>query len=109
MFVTKIDFLMFRKMRKVLNLLVVLLIFLVFSCSSSNSLNNTDIIPDSDSDDIETVDDDSDSEGEKNDNKIFEETEPINGYKRCYDKITAGEAAGKLRRYNNFFQRWRLR
>ena len=51
-------------MKKVLNLLLVLLVFLAFSCSSSHSLNDTDILPDgdSDSDDIETVDDDSDSQ-----------------------------------------------
>jgi len=49
-------------MKKVLNLMVILLIFLLFSCSSSNSSNDSDIIPDDDSDDIETVDDDSDSQ-----------------------------------------------
>ena len=52
-------------MKKFLNLLVVLLVFLVFSCSSSQSSNDTDVMPDADSnsDDIETVDDDSGSQG----------------------------------------------
>ena len=41
----------------------IFLAFVLFvSCSSSNSSNESDIIPDDDSDDIETVDDDSDSQ-----------------------------------------------
>ena len=52
-------------MRKHLSLfLVFFCLFFLFSCSSSHSSNDTDIIPDGDSnsDDIETVDDDSDSQ-----------------------------------------------
>ena len=43
----------------------VLGLFFLVSCSSSHSSNDTDVMPntDSDSDDIETVDDDSDSQG----------------------------------------------
>ena len=50
-------------MKKVSNLLIVLLVFLVFSCSSSHSSNDTDVLPDTDtnSQDSET-DDDTDSE-----------------------------------------------
>ena len=87
--------------------------FLLFSCSSSKSQNDTDILPDYDEEmhDSETVDDDSDSqsskivddsEGNPNEdiepdetsNEIFEKTEPINGYARCYDKIPAGDYEG---------------
>ena len=53
-------------MRKHLSLfLLFFCLFFLFSCSSSNSSNDTDILPDadSDSDDTETVDDDSDSQG----------------------------------------------
>lgn len=42
--------------------LVVLAVFVLFSCSSSHSPADSDIIPDSDSDDIETVADDTDSD-----------------------------------------------
>ena len=88
-------------------------VLLLFSCSSSHSSNDSDIFPDFDfdSDNSENiVDDDSDSEEdsdfiedsdetddfdsdiedpEEPDDGIFEKTEPINGYKRCYDKIPA--------------------
>ena len=100
-------------MKRFLNLSVVLLVFLVFSCSSSKSQNDSDIIPneDIDSDNIETFDDDSDSQyseivddsdetpdlndsdsdetsycGEENEEE-FDDTDRINGYKRCYDEI----------------------
>ena len=45
-------------------IIALFLIFLLFACSSSKSQNDTDILPDADvdSDDIETVDDDSDSQ-----------------------------------------------
>ena len=51
-------------MQKYSKIIALFLIFLVFSCSSSHSSNDTDVMPntDSDSDDIETVDDDSDSQ-----------------------------------------------
>ena len=49
-------------MTKYSKIIVLFLIFLLFSCSSSHSSNDTDILPDSDSDNIETVDDDSDSQ-----------------------------------------------
>ena len=55
-------------MKKYLNLLVILLVFLglffLISCSSSQSSNDSDSIPDADSDthDSETVDDDSDTQ-----------------------------------------------
>ena len=50
-------------MRKHLSLFLVFLGFAFFvSCSSSNSSNDTDIVPIADSDDIETVDDDSDTQ-----------------------------------------------
>ena len=51
-------------MKRFLNLSVVLLVFLIFSCSSSKSQNDSDILPDvdADSDEIETLDDDSDSQ-----------------------------------------------
>ena len=89
------------------------LIFLL-SCSSSKSGNDTDILPDSD--DSESIaDNNTDSEEdsyfiddydekpdhdtdsatpEEPDNEIFEETEPVNGYARCYDKIPAGDYDG---------------
>ena len=50
-------------MKKVLNLLIVLLVFLLFSCTSSKSQNDSDILPDADSDEVENLDDDSDSQG----------------------------------------------
>ena len=49
-------------MKKLLNLLNIFFILLFFYCSSSNSSNDSDMIPDSDSDGLETVDDDSDSQ-----------------------------------------------
>ena len=97
-------------MKRFLNLSVVLLVFLVFSCNSSHSSNDSDILPDSDADvqDSETVDDDSDSQSskiidsdempdadsEETSDGIFEKTQPINGYARCYDKIPAGSYEG---------------
>ena len=96
-------------MKKVLNLLVILLVFLIFSCSSSHSSNDTDILPDEDIDtqDSETQDDDSDSQDseivddsdetpdqDETPVEIFEKTEPINGYARCYDEIPAGPYEG---------------
>ena len=45
--------------------------------------------------DSESNDTDSDIEDpEEPDDGIYEETEPINGYKRCYDKIPAGAYEG---------------
>ena len=51
-------------MNKFLKLLVGMSVALLFSCSSSHSPNDTDILPDADSDgsDTETIDDDSDSQ-----------------------------------------------
>ena len=88
-------------------------LFLLVSCSSSKNPNDTDILPDSDinTQDSETIDDDSDlqeaefvddlEQEDADDNEptepaeeIFEDTEPINGYKRCYDKIPAGPYEG---------------
>lgn len=95
-----------------------LIIFLISSCSSSHSSADSDIIPDSDSDNSENIiDEDTDSEEdfdfiddseeksdqdsdsdiedtEEPDDGIFEETAPINGYARCYDKIPAGDYEG---------------
>ena len=52
-------------MQRLLNFLLILLVFLLFSCSSSKSQNDSDIIPNSDSDNSETiVNDDTDSEEE---------------------------------------------
>ncbi|MBR4531781.1 hypothetical protein IKO70_05165, partial [bacterium] len=97
-------------MKKLMNfLLVFLMISGLFSCSSSHSSTDSDVLPDSD--DSETItDDDSDSQEseiiddsdadsdvenpEQPDDGIFEETEPINGYARCYDKIPAGDYEG---------------
>ena len=64
----------------------------LFSCSSSKSGNDTDIIPDSDSDDSETIiDDDKDSEEDldfiDDSEEIPDDTNSINGYARCYDEI----------------------
>ena len=99
-------------------IIVLFLIFSVFACSSSKSQNDSDILPDADIDsqDSETQDDDSDpqdseivddsdemsdqdSDSEEPDlpeptEEIFEETEPVNGYARCYDKIPAGPYEG---------------
>jgi len=50
-------------MKKLLNSLIVLLISVLFSCSSSHSSTDSDILPDSDSDELETIaNDDTDSE-----------------------------------------------
>ncbi|MBO4712224.1 leucine-rich repeat domain-containing protein [bacterium] len=105
-------------MKKGLNLLVVLLVFLVFSCSSSHSPNDSDMIPDSDTDthDSEIQDDDFDSQGsefvedsdktpdfdsdleepvpnddeeedeEDDEDEEIDDTDRINGYKRCYNE-----------------------
>ena len=98
-------------MKKFLILLAMLVVCLnfLFSCSSSHSSNDTDILPDEDIDsqDFETQDDDSDSQSseivEDSDERpdqdetpveIFEKTEPINGYARCYDEIPAGPYKG---------------
>ena len=93
----------------------VLGLFFLVSCSPSKSQNSDDVATFDDDfnlQDVEIVNDyddaseqdtdsdtdfenhDSDSEDEKTDNEIFEETEPINGYKRCYDKIPAGDYEG---------------
>ena len=79
--------------------------FLLFSCSSSKNPNDTDILPDSDinTQDSETVDADSDTqnseiiddsdevpeqdEDQDLDHEDFDDTDRINGYKRCYDEI----------------------
>ena len=100
-------------MKKLLNLLVVLLVFLFFSCSSSKSENDSDIIPDADADtqDSETQDDDSDSQDseivddsdgtpnadedssteedldDEEEEEEIDDTDRINGYKRCYDEV----------------------
>ncbi|MBQ3367324.1 hypothetical protein IJG44_00320 [bacterium] len=88
-------------MKRFLNLSVVLLVFLVFSCSSSHSSTDSDVIPDTDTDsqDSEIVDDSNeisyhDSDSPEPSEEIFEETKPINGYARCYDKIPAGDYEG---------------
>ncbi len=92
-------------------LVVLGLIFLVSCSSSSKSENDADALPDADAgtQDSETQDDDSDSQNpeivDDSDKvlgsdlpdpgeEIFEKTEPINGYKRCYDKIPAGQYEG---------------
>ena len=101
--------------KKCLLFAIFLLVLSLFSCSSSKSQNDSDILPDSDSDNTETIaDDDTDEEDsdfiddsdekpdhdadsatpEEPDGEIFEETEPINGYARCYDKIPAGDYEG---------------
>jgi len=99
-------------MKKIFILLWVVMVYLLFlSCSSSHSSNDSDIVPDfdnsetivdndtdseEDSDFIDDSDetDDTDSDIEESDEGIFEETEPINGYARCYDKIPAGPYEG---------------
>ena len=96
-------------MRKHLSLFLVFWGFVfIFSCSSSSkSGNDADVLPDADSDgsDTETIDDDSDSQSleivddsdempdhdadldQDSDNEEFDDTDRINGYKRCYDEI----------------------
>ena len=97
-------------MQKYSKIIALFLIFFLFSCSSSHSSNDSDILPDGDADteDSETVDYDSDSQSseiidsdempdadsEETSDGIFEKTQPINGYKRCYDKIPAGDYEG---------------
>ena len=68
-----------RKMKRFLNLSVVLLVLLLFSCSSSHSSNDSDILPDTDtnSQDSETVDDDSDSQGSEITDDSDEYIEPV--------------------------------
>ena len=86
-------------------ILVGMSVALLFSCSSSHSSNDSDILPDTDDDtqDSETVDEDSDSQGSEIvddsdevpeqdedqdlDHEDFDDTDRINGYKRCYDEI----------------------
>ena len=91
-------------LRKLKVPLILFLIFLLFSCSSSKSQNDSDIFSDSDADsqESETFDEDSqsseivddsdempdeDADSPESAEEIFEETEPINGYARCYDEI----------------------
>ena len=93
-------------MRKHLSLFLVFLgLFFFVSCSSSKPGNDADVLPDgdSDSDDIETIDNDSDTqedeivddsdevpeqdEDQDLDHEDFDDTDRINGYKRCYDEI----------------------
>ena len=89
-------------MKRILILAWVVITVLLISCSSSHSSNESDILPDSDTDthDSEIQDDDSDetldhdSDSPEPAEEIFEETEPINGYTRCYDKIPAGPYEG---------------
>ncbi|MBP5590767.1 hypothetical protein J6Y50_02810, partial [bacterium] len=113
-------------MKRVMFVVLIFVSLILIACSSSHSSADSDILPDSDSDNIETVNDDSDSEEdsdfiddsdekadqdedadsesndtdsdiedpEEPDEEIFEETEPINGYARCYDKIPAGDYEG---------------
>ena len=88
-------------MKRSLILAGVAITVLLFSCSSSHSSNDSDIIPDEDIDsqDSEIVDDfdeipDEDADSPEPTEEIFEETEPINGYARCYDKIPAGPYEG---------------
>ena len=88
-------------MKRSLILAGVAITVLLFSCSSSHSSNDSDIIPDEDIDsqDSEIVDDsneisDHDSDSPEPSEEIFEETKPINGYARCYDKIPAGTYEG---------------
>ena len=61
---------------------------------TSEIVDDSDEVPDenSDSDTEETVPDD--EEPSEPAEEIFEETEPINGYARCYDKIPAGDYEG---------------
>ena len=84
----------------------VLGMFFLISCSSSKtSENDSDVLPDIDTDshDSETRDDDSDTqeaeivddsdevpeqdEDQDLDHEDFDDTDRINGYKRCYDEI----------------------
>ena len=101
-------------MKKYSKIIVLFLIFLLVSCSSSHSPNDSDMIADSDchtdSDDLTLIEDDdsdtqeteivddsdelSDADSEETSDGIFEKTQPINGYKRCYDKIPAGDYEG---------------
>ncbi|MBP5591362.1 hypothetical protein J6Y50_05850, partial [bacterium] len=62
----------------------------------SDFIDDSDEKADQDEDaDSESNDTDSDIEDpEEPDEEIFEKTEPINGYKRCYDKIPAGAYEG---------------
>ncbi len=62
----------------------------------SDFVDDYDEKPDHDEDaDSESNDTDSDIEDpEEPDDEIFEQTEPINGYARCYDKIPAGPYEG---------------
>ncbi|MBP5590766.1 SUMF1/EgtB/PvdO family nonheme iron enzyme [bacterium] len=70
-------------MKKLMNfLLVFLMIFGLFSCSSSKSQNDTNILPDSDSDNTEIVNDNTDSEEDSDfiddsDEKPDEYIEPV--------------------------------
>ena len=82
-------------MRKHLSLFLVFLGFALFvSCSSSNSSNDSDIIPNDDSDDIETVDDDSDTQ----------EAEIVDDYDETPDQDADSDTSEKVEcldlRYN---------
>ena len=69
-------------MKKLLNLLVVLLVFLFFSCSSSHSSNDSDIIPDADtdyhtdSDDLTAIEDD---DSDTHEAEIVDDSEEMQG------------------------------
>lgn len=83
----------------------VLLVLFFVSCSSSKSENDSDIVPDADSDkqDSEIQDGDPDSQqaeiiddsdgtqdvdmDQDSDSEEFDDSNWINGYKRCYDEI----------------------
>ncbi|MBP5590844.1 leucine-rich repeat domain-containing protein [bacterium] len=96
-------------MKRVMFVVLIFVSLILISCSSSHSSNDSDSVPDSDTDmqdseivdgdsdlqDSEIVDDsDDDSDSPEPAEEIFEETEPINGYERCYDKIPAGPYDG---------------
>ena len=94
-------------MRKHLSLFLVFLGFVfILSCSSSQKpANDSDIIPDADSDgsDAENINDDFDSQDDDIvddsdevpeqdadqdvDDEDSDDTNSVNGYKRCYDEI----------------------
>ena len=99
-------------MKKILILAGVVLAFFIVSCSSSKSQNDSDLIPDEDidSDDIETVDDDPDTQNSEivddsdkipdlddsnsdetsyceEDEEEFDDEDVITSYTRCYDEI----------------------
>ena len=61
---------------------------------SSEIVDDLDEVPDQDSDSDTEKPVHDDEEPNEPTEEIFEETEPINGYARCYDKIPAGDYEG---------------